>query len=56
MLAYFFFIYVINTVTALGGIFGTTVLGITSFDLMVTILAIQFVAAPSAIMLSLIHI
>ena len=49
MLAYFFFIDGINTVTALGGIFGTTVLGITGFDLMVTILAIQFVAAPSAI-------
>jgi UMF1 family MFS transporter len=50
MLAYFFFIDGINTVTALGGIFGTIVLGITSFDLMVTILAIQFVAAPSAIL------
>jgi len=49
MLAFFFFIDGINTVTALGGIFGTTVLGITPFDLMVTILAIQFVAAPSAI-------
>jgi len=49
MIAYFFFIDGINTVTALGGIFGSTVLGITSFDLMVTILAIQFVAAPSAI-------
>ena len=50
MIAYFFFIDGINTVTALGGIFGTTVLGITGFDLMVTILAIQFVAAPSAIL------
>ena len=50
MIAYFFFIDGINTVTALGGIFGTTVLGITSFDLMITILAIQFVAAPSAIL------
>ncbi len=50
MIAYFFFIDGINTVTALGGIFGTTVLGITGFDLMITILAIQFVAAPSAIL------
>ena len=50
MIAYFFFIDGINTVTALGGIFGTVVLGITSIDLMVTILAIQFVAAPSAIL------
>ena len=50
MIAYFFFIDGINTVTALGGIFGTTVLGITGLDLMVTIVAIQFVAAPSAIL------
>ncbi|MDE0954000.1 MAG: MFS transporter [Candidatus Poseidoniales archaeon] len=50
MLAYFFFIDGINTVTALGGIFGIIVLGITSLHLMVTILAIQFVAAPSAIL------
>ena len=49
MLAYFFFIDGINTVTALGGVFGTVVLGITPIDLMVTILAIQFVAAPSAV-------
>ncbi|HJL54548.1 MAG: MFS transporter [Candidatus Thalassarchaeaceae archaeon] len=49
MLAYFFFIDGINSVTALGGIFGTVVLGITGLDLMVTILAIQFVAAPAAI-------
>ena len=49
MLAYFFFIDGINSVTALGGVFGATVLGITTFDLIVTILAIQFVAAPAAI-------
>ncbi len=48
MLAYFFFIDGINSVTALGGVFGATVLGITTFDLIVTILAIQFVAAPAA--------
>jgi hypothetical protein len=49
MLAYFFFIDGINTVTALGGVFGSTVLGITTVDLIVTIVAIQFVAWPSAI-------
>jgi len=49
MLAYFFFIDGINSVTALGGIFGTTVLGVTTFWLMITILFIQFVGAPSAI-------
>ena len=50
MLAYFFFIDGINSVTALGGVFGSTVLGITTVDLIVTILAIQFVAYPSALM------
>ena len=49
MLAYFFFIDGINSVTALGGVFGSTVLGITTVDLIVTILAIQFVAWPSAL-------
>ena len=49
MLAYFFFIDGINSVTALGGIFGTTVLGITTVDLIITIVVIQFVGAPSAI-------
>ena len=49
MLAYFFFIDGINTVTALGGVFGTTVLGVTTTELIITILAIQFVAAPSAV-------
>tara|TARA_B110000467_G_C18332358_1_gene494310 strand:- start:980 stop:2791 length:1812 start_codon:yes stop_codon:yes gene_type:complete len=49
MIAYFFFIDGINSVTALGGVFGTTVLGITTVDLIITILAIQFVAWPSAL-------
>ena len=49
MLAYFFFIDGINTVTALGGVFGTTVLGVTTTELIITILAIQFIAAPSAV-------
>ena len=34
MLAYFFFIDGINTVTALGGVFGSTVLGVTTTELM----------------------
>lgn len=50
MLAYFFFIDGINTITALGGVFGTTVLGVTTTELIITILAIQFVAAPSAVL------
>ena len=49
MLAYFFFIDGINTVTALGGVYGVSVLGIGAFGLMLTILAIQFIAAPFAI-------
>jgi len=49
MLAFFFFIDGINTVTALGGVFGTTVLGVTTTELIYTILAIQFIAAPSAV-------
>ena len=49
MLAYFFFIDGINTVTALGGVYGTSVLGIGAFGLMLTILAIQFIAAPFAV-------
>ena len=49
MLAYFFFIDGINTITALGGVFGTTVLGVTTTELIITILAIQFIAAPSAV-------
>jgi len=50
MLAYFFFIDGINTITALGGVFGTTVLGVTTTELIITILAIQFIAAPSAVL------
>jgi MFS-type transporter involved in bile tolerance (Atg22 family) len=49
MLAYFFFIDGINSVTALGGIFGTTVLGVTTVGLIGTIVLIQLVGAPSAI-------
>ena len=49
MLAYFFFIDGINSVTALGGIFGTTVLGVTTIGLIGTIVLIQLVGAPSAI-------
>jgi len=49
MLAYFFFIDGINTVTALGGIYGPVVLGITTTFLMVAILMVQIIAAPSAL-------
>ncbi len=49
MIAYFFFIDGINTVTALGGVYGPVVLGLTSLQLMITILAVQFVAWPSAL-------
>ena len=49
MLAYFFFIDGINSVTALAGIYGITVLVLTSTALIATILVIQFVAAPCAI-------
>ena len=49
MLAYFFFIDGINSVTALAGIYGITVLGLTTTALIATILVIQFVAAPCAI-------
>ena len=49
MLAYFFFIDGINSVTALGGIFGTTVLGVSTIGLIGTIVLIQVVGAPSAI-------
>ncbi|MDP6870248.1 MAG: MFS transporter [Candidatus Poseidoniaceae archaeon] len=49
MLAYFLFIDGINSVTALAGVFGVSVLGITMFDLILTIMIIQFVAAPAAI-------
>ena len=49
MLAYFCFIDGINSVTALAGVFGVVVLGITTTGLIITILIIQFVAAPAAI-------
>ena len=49
MLAFFFFIDGINSVTALAGIYGVTVLGLTTTALITTILVIQFVAAPCAI-------
>ena len=49
MLAYFFYIDGINSVTALAGVFGPAVLGLTTTDLILTILVIQFVAAPCAI-------
>ena len=49
MLAFFFFIDGINSVTALAGIYGITVLGLTATALIATILVIQFVAAPCAI-------
>ena len=48
MLAYFFFIDGINSVTSLAGAFGVTVLGLTVVDLIVTIVVIQFVAFPAA--------
>jgi MFS family permease len=49
MLAYFLYIDGINTITAIAGIFGPVVLGLTTTDLIITILVIQFVAAPCAI-------
>ena len=49
MLAYYCFIDGINSVTALAGVFGIVVLGLTTTGLILTILIIQFVAAPAAI-------
>ena len=49
MLAYFCFIDGINSVTVLAGVFGIVVLGLTTTGLILTILIIQFVAAPAAI-------
>jgi len=49
MVAYFFFIDGINSVTSLAGIYGVTVLGISVTALILTILIIQFVAAPCAL-------
>ncbi len=48
MVAYFFFIDGINSVTALAGAFGIAVLGLSITDLIMTIVVIQFVAFPSA--------
>jgi MFS-type transporter involved in bile tolerance (Atg22 family) len=48
MLAYFLFIDGINSVTALAGAFGIAVLGLSMTDLILTIVAIQFVAFPAA--------
>ena len=49
MIAYFCFIDGINSVTALAGVFGIVVLGLTTTGLILTIVIIQFVAAPAAI-------
>ena len=49
MFAYFLFIDGINSVTALAGIYGISVLGLTTTALIATILVTQFVAAPCAI-------
>jgi UMF1 family MFS transporter len=48
MFAYFLFIDGINSVTALAGAFGIAVLGLSLTDLILTIVAIQFVAFPAA--------
>ena len=50
MLAYFFFIDAINTVWAVGPIFGAVVLGVSTTELMITIVLIQFVAWPCALL------
>jgi len=50
MLAYFFFIDAINTVWAIGPIFGAVVLGVSTIELMITIVLIQFVAWPCALL------
>lgn len=49
MFAYFLFIDGINSVTALAGAFGIVVLGLTTTGLIITIVLIQFVAAPAAL-------
>ena len=50
MLAYFFFIDAINTVWAVGPIFGAVVLGVSTIELMIAIVLIQFVAWPCALL------
>ena len=49
LLAYFFFIDGINSVTSLAGIYGPAVLGIGLIANMIVIIMAQFVAAPAAI-------
>ena len=53
IVAYFFFIDGINSVTALAGAFGASVLGIPLALNMAVILIVQFVAAPSAMLFTL---
>jgi len=48
MVAYFFFIDGINSVTALAGVYGIAVLGLSIMELIMTIVVIQFVAFPAA--------
>ena len=48
MVAYFFFIDGINSVTALAGVYGVAVLGLSITELIMTIVVIQFVAFPAA--------
>nr|AIF12933.1 major facilitator permease superfamily protein (UMF1) [uncultured marine group II/III euryarchaeote KM3_57_F04] len=48
MVAYFFFIDGINSVTALAGVYGVAVLGLSIMELIMTIVVIQFVAFPAA--------
>ncbi len=49
LVAYFLFIDGINTITALAGVYGATVLGIGFVGLLTAVLLVQFVAAPSAV-------
>ena len=48
MIAYFFFIDGINSVTSLAGVYGIAVLGLSITDLIMTIVVIQFVGFPAA--------
>ncbi len=48
MVAYFFFIDGINSVTALAGVYGIAVLGLSIMELIMTIVVIQFIAFPAA--------
>ena len=49
LLAYFFFIDGINSVTSLAGVYGPSVLGIGLIANMIVIIMVQFIAAPAAI-------